>query len=43
MTHNNYGVNSLRQKQKNHGLVLKIIATGDAVSRTDISARITDV
>lgn len=37
---NNYGVNSLRQKQKNHGLVLKIIATGDAVSRTDISARI---
>ncbi len=38
--HNNYGVNSLRQKQKNHGLVLKIIATGDAVSRTDISARI---
>lgn len=40
VTHNNYGVNSLRQKQKNHGLVLKIIATGDAVSRTDISARI---
>ena len=38
--HNNYGVNSLRQKQKNHGLVLKIIATGDAVSRTDISDRI---
>lgn len=40
MTHNNYGVNSLRQKQKNHGLVLEIIATGEAVSRTDISARI---
>lgn len=40
MINGNYGINSLWQKQKNHGLVLKIIATGESVSRTEISERI---
>lgn len=40
MTGRYYGVNSVRQKHLNHGLVLKMIATGDSVSRIDISRRI---